>query len=487
MPTINEYVGSIDDLQRELGRVTTALAREWDDETWRANAKWAHQIIEGDTLSGHRINWLASAGLMPNTHIITERWGSVPEYRIKNGVETRKAIIEARNWTRDDFINNGKSFAEKLGRDIGIPLMPRQDDIYSADRNEFPSMSQIESEFGSLEEYQAALGFVTSKVARNWTDEEWRENFKWLVEIYAVRGEKVNSVRDMLEAAGRLHIGPSIDIAVERWGNLVGYSKHVGFESHQLKRALSQEGILRAAINLSASLKRPLTREDLMRHPHMGVTMIKRRFGALTELNFQLGWITNTRGWSTDKLLWWGFSSFLEEEDSMPSNGDLEIYSKSNRGPSPTKIYNSFNHSLAEFHAKLDSAQDWALNQIKILSSPNSRISRGLNPAICYQALRRNSDIFHPTADLDPNEIKIFYDLSEAHVNQQLLINLMEGGISFSDPEPQINDLFKELDSKGCLNSANLKKLMPYIPGLAPLSVNSSWTQAIKDYRANRT
>lgn len=104
--TVNHYIGGMDDLQRVLGRVTTAIALEWTEQQWTDNAQWANDVLAAkgvDTMTSPHIAKLASAGLMPNTGVIDDVWGSIPEYRVATGIESSRCMLRLSPGTSRSF------------------------------------------------------------------------------------------------------------------------------------------------------------------------------------------------------------------------------------------------------------------------------------------------------------------------------------------------------------------------------------------------
>ena len=300
MPTISEYVGNMDNLQRELGRVTSGIAREWSDEEWRLNAEWALDVLEEESifnLTQTSITRLSRAGLMPNVKIIEEVWGTVPEYRMATGIEKRKAYFAAKNWTKSQFVRNGRQYAKYLGRELGFPVMPHQDDIYQGSINgHTPSYKQIQRMHGSLEKYQVDIGFVNNYAARGWADQQWKDNFYWLKDALEQNGLFVTSLVDLTRIASRLHVGPSRDMVEERWGTLSNFASFVGAETSQTKRRLSNEGVMRKVMQIVSNLGGPITREVIEKDKDLGINMVKNRFNGINKLNLRLGYITGSNG-----------------------------------------------------------------------------------------------------------------------------------------------------------------------------------------------
>lgn len=130
--TIAEYIGDMDDLQAVLGRVTTKIALGWTDEQWQENAQlnlgllWEQGIPH---MSAEQVKQLSKMGLQPNLQAISRKWGNLPAYRQATGTETRSVYYEAKNWDRAKHRENGREFAEYLGKDFGMPVVPRDKDL----------------------------------------------------------------------------------------------------------------------------------------------------------------------------------------------------------------------------------------------------------------------------------------------------------------------------------------------------------------------
>jgi hypothetical protein len=487
--TVREYVGTKDELLKELGRVTAGIAVEWTKEQWKENAHWVKDIMTErgiDSITAHTTTDLVRAGLMPGVKAIEAIWGNFQTYRLKNGIEPRPLYVRAQKWNKDQSIKNGRVYADKLGKDFGFPLMPKQDDIYAGSKaGKTPTIYQIEKIHNSLDEYQGDIGFVNYFVMRHrWTNEDWIDNFNWLCDVWREQGRDVTSINELLTIAGRLHIGPTIEAAVEKWGNLTGYAKHVGFETDQIKRRFSNEGVMRGIIQIVAREKRPITKEDFADDPDMGINMIKRRFGGVPKVNLRLGYITNTTGWNKDMLLWWGVTSFMPKHERKPRTRDLNEVSLADQGPSPTKIYREFDKSLDVFHEELDRADDWFSRQLERPDLTNRKTGGALSHSILKYAITRNPELFHPDKDISPDELEVFFQLRRAGVETTSLTPLMKNGIPFENPEKQLCNLANLLARGNALNSKVLKQLEPYIIGLAPPDQEMGWADFIKDYRS---
>ncbi len=490
VPTITTYLGSMDALHTALGRVTSDAARAWTDEQWEQNARWARDVLaaEGiENVTGPSITRLSRIGLMPNVKIIEEVWHDVPTYRRETGLETRGTYFDAKNWEKDQFVKNGQEYATYLGREIGFPIPPSQDDIYmGTSEGRTPSYKQIIGMHGSLDQYHGDLGFVTTPVTRGWTDEQWRDNYEWLEATFQENGIDTSSKLEFFKIAGRLHIGPTRDAIAERWGNISNFAKFLDRETDQNKRQLSDEGVLRAAIQIAAETGQAVSRQDLAEHPKLGTNMIKRRFG-LSKLNLRLGIVSKTVGWDNDMLLWWGATSFMPTMGRVPSTQDLSEWSKANMGPSPTKIHRSFDKKLTNYHDQLVSAEKWLVNQINGLARNSYAGNGGLDRGVLRMAFTRNPDLFHPGTDVERKELDVFYRMQEAGVNPQFLGLLMHTGIDFKEPDDQLHALATELAKHNLLTSSTLRKLEPYIIGLAPPDIDMSWSDFIAAYRSKRS
>jgi len=483
-PTIEEYVGGISDLHHALGRVTTKYAKQWTPEQWQENAHWARDVLaeKGIVMVGQRaIDALSLAKLVPNAQLIREVWDDIGNYRLQNGIEPYPINQAAKKWEHTEFVDNGKNYAAYLGRDFGLPLMPLQDDINAGSAaNMTPTLYQIEKRFDGLEGYQAALGFVNGYAARHWTDTQWRQNYEWLKDVFTEHSLPATSLNSMLGIAGRLHIGPTIDLAVERFGNLTGYGKFVGHESNQQKRAMSDEAVLRAAMELSAKKDGPIEPGDIANHPIIGINMIKRRFGGVHALNLRLGYVTGAIGWDKNKLLWWGVTRFMQQEGRIPSSRDISTWSSSRQGPSLVKICSEFGLSFNTYKSELKKAQAWIDNQVFTL------LGIGLPRQLSKLAMRNSPDVFQPDQPVDQERFKVFVDLKQAGVNLTTLMHLMNVGVSFGSPEAQLTGLAEALEAAGMLRPYILRRLEPFIIGLAPPSIEDSWETFITSFHEER-
>ena len=480
--TMELYVGGMDALQQVLGRVTTKLVCEWDDETWRQNAQWAQEISEREGrahMTQPVVSRLASAGLMPNMGVIEKNWGSIGNYRAAMGIEKRSTRIEAASWTVAQSVENGQEYSRFLGRDYGLAIMPVQSDVVAGiAENKLQTLGQIKKLHGSLEQYQIDLGFVNEKLLEQWSEQQWRENYEWLREVYVRHELPFVSLKQILTIAGALHIGPSPDLATRHWGNLTSYGKAVGHESKNYKKLLPDEGIIRAAINETVAQGRPLTNDDLIDHESLSRNLVKRRFGGIGEVNYLLGSVTRTRGWDKRRLTWWGATHFMEHAHRLPEYQDLDHASASKTGPSSTKVLSVF-ASIPEYQSAVAHAKTWMDGQIEQLS-----IEHRLPRALFRLAMRRDYRIFEVGERLQRSHFDLFLRLHDSGVDVRAIAMLMQTGISFAHPSSQLDWTAKVLDGGKSLNSSTLKKLMPYIIGLAPPTPEMSWTDFVLDYRA---
>ncbi|MGH9856800.1 MAG: hypothetical protein ACRD4B_03050, partial [Acidobacteriota bacterium] len=475
---------------RALGRVTTKIALGWTEQQWTDNAQWARDVLAArgiKRVSKRQIARLASAGLTPNLHAIREVWTGLPNYRKKTGIEIeeekRLTKEEVKNWDKSKFKENGLEYAEYLGRKIGFPRMPTKRDIRRGSKEDrTPNVWQIVNDCDSIPEYQELLGFVNHYVVKKWTDQQWKDNFDWLKDVWAQYDREITSLKELLDIAGRLHIGPSVRDAERRWRNLTNYAKHVGYESDLAKRSLSNEGVLRAAMQTVAKQKSPLNETTAEEDPILSMRL-SRRFGGVGGLNFRLGIITDTRGWDKNMLLWWGVTSFMPQASRLPQPEDLKEWRDTYRGPSTRRVYKEFDQSLEEFHSSIEAAQEWLANQVYRFVRPYRREVPHLYEPLLRQAIKRNHKLFHPGRDIEPNELDSLYQLQTAGVDLRFITMVMQTGISFSDPEPRLMELAEVLSSRNLLNSAMLRRLETYIIGLAPPKVEMSWTDFIADYR----
>ena len=473
---------SWDELQQELGRVTTSLAMEWLYDEWWDNAQWIKDILaekDIELLTAPLITSLGKAGLMPKRQVIEEVWGGIFHYRYAMDIEPYPIRVEANTWDKPQFETNGREYAGHLGRKFGFPLMPKQKDLRKSSRDgRTPTVDQILDEYDDgIEEYQAGIGFVNLYAVRHWTDQQWKDNFDWLIDVWKEHDREVTSVEELLKVAGRLKIGPSPEMARERWDTVTNYARRMGRESAHAKRFLSDEGVVRAGIGIVGRKKGPIRPEDFDDNPNISMQMCLNRFGGLAALNFKLGFITAY--WECDKnmLLWWGTTAFMPEAERLPKRQDLKDRQKQYQAPSIDVVLREFDRSIDTFRQELLEANTWIEQQISRLAS--TRLSSGL----IRQAMRRNHQLFRPGENIKPEELAIFSGLKAAGVNMQLIAQLMDTGISFGDPRPQLDGLATGLAEKNMLTSSNLRKLEPYMIGLAPHEVNMSWTDFIADYR----
>lgn len=487
--TTREYVGGINNVNEELGRVTTRLALAWTMEEWEQNAQWARDVLDESGVRSYtldQINPLSVAGLVPNSKAIEKVWGSIPNYRIKTTVDTQPKLSEADSWSKEESVVNGKEYAAYLGEELGFPIMPVEDDIYySSKEGRTPNQRQIESIHGSFEQYKADLGFVTNEVVRGWSDQQWIDNFNWLKDVWVEHGREITSLTELFNVVGRLHIGPPIRLVVERWGTMINYGKHVGFENNNRKSQLSDEGVMRAAIQVFVAKgeNRALTMDDLDEHPDVGINMLVKRFKGLAKVNLRIGYINGVRGWSRDKLLWWSITSFMAEHGHAPDSGDLARCSKASTGPSNVKIYQVFDHSMDVYRGEIKRAQEWLDWQMKNRSIKYRGPSDGFSPTFIKAAIARNAELFHTNRDIEPKELDVFYKLQKANISVEKLVPFMQKGISFSEPMPQLRELADILSAGNMLSVFVLKRLEPYIMGLAPPEVDMSWADFVSQYR----
>ncbi len=485
MHTIGNYIGSMDDLQSELGRVTTKIALSWSDETWTDNAHWADAVLE-DTgitkLTEREVAMMAKAGLMPNMRAINMRWGSIIDYRRETGVEKNSFYFEVLDWNREKHLRQGLVFAEYLGREIGFPIMPTEKSlILGAQQRITGTPRQTKNVFGTIDRYQEELGFVTTAITRRWSDQQWLENYWWLKAIWHENVYEIVSLRKFLTQAAALHIGPSPDATAEKWGTLTEYGLFVGRESNQHKRILPKEGLLRAAIQHVNKFGEPLNKENLAESGILSPDMATRHFGGIHALNLRLGIISGALGWNNNKMLWWAVTAFMPETGELPTRGKLEQWSAANRGPSFTKAESVFG-GLKAYKNEVVFAQQWMEGQVWKLDALRHNGDIGLDADIVRLAIRRNPDLFHPGQDINVDELEPLVRLKQAGVHMRTIVTLMNTGISFSHPRSQLNLLAGVLAEKGMLTSRMLRNLEPYIIGLAPPAVDVSWNDFVRDY-----
>ncbi len=483
MTTIEQHVGSLSDLHHTLGRVTTKYVMGWSDDQWQEHAHWMRDVWEEkgvDIVGQHEVGVLSRVKLAPHYHLIRRKWGTIANYRVENGIEPRPTYQAAKEWEQPDFITNGREYADFLGRDFGFPLMPTTDDIRAGSAEDrTPIVNQILKNFDSVEAYQATLGFVNGYVLDRWNDEQWRQNYRWLVTVCTTNGIPVSSLNKILEIAGRLHVGPSPEVAQRRFGSVLKYGKFVGHETYQYKRVMSNEGAMRAAMDLAAKQGGPLDFDDLNSQQALTLDMARQRFGGLHNVNLRLGYITGSRGWDKNMMLWWGVTRLMSGFPRIPSYADIEAWSSKHRAPSEHKISIEFG-STRNFRLELDNALDWKERQIRILER------RGLARQLSKLALQNNPAIFTPDRSIDNEAFQIFFDLQRAGVSMSLLTRMMNQGIPFEAPRGPLMALTENLYEANMLRTASLRRLEPYIRGLAPLEAEDSWSSFVSDYREQR-
>lgn len=486
--TIAEYIGDMDDLQAVLGRVTTKIALGWTDEQWQENAQlnlgllWEQGIPH---MSAEQVKQLSKMGLQPNLQAISRKWGNLPAYRQATGTETRSVYYEAKNWDKAKHRENGREFAEYLGKDFGMPVVPRDKDLsLGAVENRTPTVKQILAVYPTLDDYREDIGFILYDTPRKWTDEQWQENYQWLRDVWRQNGREITNLRNLLMIAGRLHIGPSMDAVIERWGSMGAYGRAMGHETSHKRKLLPNEGLLRAAIQQVVDTQQPITQENVTDNPYLSDNIATHHFGGTIKLNLRLGIINNTTGWDNNMLLWWGATSFMPETGTLPTQKRLDDCSRQNRGPSSFKVVKAFGGSVA-YREQLVEAERWMDHQINrfnpLVNSPATRLDREL----VRQAITRNPALFHPGEDIAPEELGLFYRLKEAGVDMRHLTAFMAMGIPFEKPETQLNVLAGMLNEKGVLNSSVLRGLETYIIGLATPEPEMSWNDFVLEYRRN--
>lgn len=488
---VREHIGGNDDVQRLLGRVTTAIAREWDNDQWVENGAWVGDVYRAkgvDHVTEGDMYDMAKARLMPHPKAITDHWGPMPLYRRATGLlvpETVPPSERELERERQASIQKGKRLANKLGKSLGFPVMPTAPDLTAASAaGEGDSVYKILQLFDSIPRYQLAIGFVNSAIVEEWDDDQWKQNYDWLQDTFREAGVRPSNLQEMLLIAGKLHIGPSEFIAEKKWQTLTRYGRVVGAESKQWRRQMTPEGAMRAAIDLSITTgNRPIVDEDLRDDTDLSRGVVTSHFTNLVNLNIRLGRFPDrAEGMDRNMLLWWGATKFLPAEGRLPLPRDIDRWSLNKAGPSHQKIYAEFNHSIDTYRRQLKHATDWMNNQTYLLGyTEEGRL--GLGRDLVGSAIRRNPALFHPERPVDPSELSVFYQLKERGVNMQTVTSLMVAGISFRDPEPQLTFLADQLDEAGALNSGTLRRLEPYIIGLAPPSVDMSWSDFIVQHR----
>jgi len=475
----------MDDLQGELGRVTTKITLAWPDEVWTENAQWADEILADrgiENITEDEVRLLARAGLMPNMRAITTKWGSIIVYRKETGIEKKAFYFDVFEWDREKHLLQGKKYAEYLGREIGFPIMPTEESLIDGSKLEITGTpQQTKNVFGTFDQYQEGLGFVTSEITRRWSDKQWHDNYWWLRAVWEENGREVVSLRDFLSLASTLHIGPSPDAAAKRWGTLTEYGLFVGHESDQYKRILPKEGLLRAAINHVQETGQPLSKDSLSRSKILSADMATRWFGGLHALNFRLGIISGALGWDKNKLLWWAVALYLPETGELPSRSGMDKWSTTDRGPSPFKTCRVFGN-LTTYKTEADKARQWMEGQVWKFDQNGHTEGTRLGADIVRLAIMRNPELFHPGRELQLEELLPLARLKEAGVHMRTIAALMNTGISFSHPKSQLNLLAGALAKEGMLTSSVLRSLEPYIIGLAPPEVSMSWNDFVLDY-----
>lgn len=480
--TADRYLGGQDGIALVLGRVTTGIARDWTEEQWAQNAQFIQDVheAEGKTLlTKPDITRYASAGLMPHGGVIEELWTSIPAYRVANGILARETRKNAANWTKEESTENGKKFSLWLGRELGLAIMPVQDDInFGIKHDKLQTMAQIKDIHGSLEEFQADLGFVNGMVIENWTAEQWIENFEWLRDVFEEYDLPFTNLHDILTIAGKLRLGPSVRKAYEEWDSLLNYARHVGFESIRFKSEVPYEAGLRDGINLLLEKKRPLTRGDLS--GDLTRDTVRHRYGGMNKLNQMLGLASDFRGWTNEELLWWSITWHKPATGQMPTPDSLTAWNDRKLGPSVSKIEDAF-ETLEDYDDRLVRADMWFESQISCLTS-----TLKMPPDLFRTAITRDSKLFKVGENLGATDFTVFTQLKERGVDMHSITLILKNGIPFENPDAHLDWFARLLDHKNMLNSSTLKRLMPYVIGLAPPNANKSWSDYIKDYRQRR-
>lgn len=419
---------------------------------------------------------------VPSADIVEHYIGPIRGMRSNIG---RRLIDLTLTPTQLEIAQQGRELITEISPPDGFPIVPRQKYIRPAAREgKIAHERAIKHEFGTLDKFYGVLGLVTYEVAMQWTDQEWKDNFDWLRELYKSAGKPQPPINEMIGEAGPLHIAPTDQAVVHRWQTFGNYGRNMRHESKHQKRLLSPEGFRRAVIDNALGNGGYIDKDSVAGDRRwLSRGNVKNRAGGIQAANISLDRITGTRGWDKNMYLWWGWTHFVPKMLRMPRFTDIEQWSAEKKGPSPFSVLEAFDRSIDNFVDELAEAEFWQTRQIRLLGNPNDEDLPRLTRHVVVQALRRNPDLFHIERDIEPDELKIFYELFATKIEPKMIARLMRTGISFKQPRRELNELYTKLDAQNLLSSRVLRLLEPYILGLAPPRTYMSWSDCIKEFR----
>lgn len=182
---IAKAIGGIEALQDSVGFVVPLTINRWDRTNWIDNGIWlSHMLGSPDSPIMPKVNDIHDAAklkITPTVQQVANKFGNISVYQDELGFVSRATL---NRWDRADWIDNGIWLSHMLGSPEE-PVVPTKDMLEQASSVRVgPSPQAVREYFGSMSEYQRALGYMPVRDRKldytNWDRETFRLNGIWL-------------------------------------------------------------------------------------------------------------------------------------------------------------------------------------------------------------------------------------------------------------------------------------------------------------------
>ncbi|MCA9333152.1 hypothetical protein KDA00_04770 [Candidatus Saccharibacteria bacterium] len=362
--TVKKALGSIVCLQEMLGFVMPATVSEWSTETFLENGIWISHILgsaSNPVMPCYKdLQDFSKLHLAPSPVVTAERFGSIENYQDKLGYVNAKVTLK--RWDDQDWIENGVWLSHMLGSPEE-PKMPSYTDMRLASSvNIAPSVEEIRKQFGSLVEYQKALGFSPNEKPldhEDWPKVTYVENGIWLSHMLGSPEEPKMPVTDDIYTGNAEGICPPFYAIKKRFRSLDKYQDALGFVTKATLARWSDQDWINNGIWLSHMLGSPEEPKmpiwsDLRRGNALNISPseleVRQKFGSMQAYQEALGFKSpnSNRFKSNRDLLRAGLEIMRSKDGEVPRARD---YKKA--GLSVKQIYRRFG-TLDNFHSFLD-------------------------------------------------------------------------------------------------------------------------------------
>lgn len=295
-----------------------------------------------------------------------------------DGRSSRERVIEYGSWLSVHYAQDGHQ-------------VPPVHSIVAQAKEEYPELPSRDvllNVLGNMAELPNALGFVMPDRAKEWTDEEYIENGRWLSHALGSPEAPVMPTRADVEVASTFRIGPPRMYIVERFGSLKGYQAALGFVNDHAVKSWEDEDWKDYGTWLSHMLGSPEepvepTIQDMATAAKLNIGPpirdLYRRFGSFPEYKATLGFDVNTLGyksWSREKYIengrWLSHMLGSREVPRMPTMPYIREAASLGIAPPLSAINKRFRGALSNYQDALGfvnaktlerwSEEDWIQN-----------------------------------------------------------------------------------------------------------------------------